>query len=60
VKVSDAVARAVAREIGDTPIFALIGDANLRLVGALDRHAKAKFCFARDEGAAVAMADGYA
>ena len=60
MKVSEAIARAVAREIGDTPIFALIGDANLRLVGALDLHAKAKLCFARDEGAAVAMADGYA
>lgn len=60
MRVSEAIARAVAAEIGDTPIFALIGDANLRLAGSLDRDAKAKLCFARDEGAAVAMADGYA
>jgi acetolactate synthase I/II/III large subunit len=60
MKVSEAIARAVKAEIGEAPIFALIGDANLRLVGALDRDAKAKLCFARDEGAAVAMADGYA
>src|SRR5689334_14615574 len=60
MKVSEAIARAVKAEIGDTPVFALIGDANLRLVGSLDRDAQAKLCFARDEGAAVAMADGYA
>jgi thiamine pyrophosphate-dependent acetolactate synthase large subunit-like protein len=60
MKVSEAIAHAVKAEIGDTPVFALIGDANLRLVGALDRDAKATLCFARDEGAAVAMADGYA
>lgn len=60
MRVSEAIARAVAAEIGDAPVFALIGDANLRLVGSLDRDAEAKLCFARDEGAAVAMADGYA
>ncbi len=60
MKVSEAIARAVAAEIGQTPIFALIGDANLRLVGSLDRDARARLCFARDEGAAVAMADGFA
>jgi len=60
VKVSEAIARAVVAEIGETPVFTLIGDANLRLCGALDLHAKAKLCFARDEGAAVAMADGFA
>jgi len=60
MKVSEAVARAVVAEVGQTPIFALIGDANLRPVGSLDRDAKANLWFARDEGAAVAMADGYA
>jgi thiamine pyrophosphate-dependent acetolactate synthase large subunit-like protein len=60
MKASEAIARAVAAEIGDAPVFALIGDANLRLVGSLDRDAQARLCFARDEGAAVAMADGYA
>jgi acetolactate synthase-1/2/3 large subunit len=60
VKVAEAIARAAALEADGAPIFALIGDANLRLVGALDRDAGARLCFARDEGAAVAMADGYA
>ena len=60
MKLSEAIARAVAAEIGPTPVFALIGDANLRPVGSLDRDARAKLCFARDEGAAVAMADGFA
>ena len=60
MRISEAIARAVALEIGDAPVFALIGDANLRLIGAFDRYTEAKLCFARDEGAAVAMADGYA
>lgn len=59
MKVSEAVALAVAAEAGSAPIFSLIGDANLPIVGALDRDTDATQWFARDEGAAVAMADGY-
>lgn len=60
MKVSEALARAVALEIGDTPVYSLIGDANLAIVGALRRYTGAVLRFARDEGAAVAMADGHA
>jgi acetolactate synthase I/II/III large subunit len=60
VKICEAVARAVALECPDAPVFSLIGDANLPIVGALDRHTNLPQSFARDEGAAVAMADGYA
>jgi len=60
MKVCDAVARAVALECPGAPVFSLIGDANLPIVGALDRHTNLPQTFARDEGAAVAMADGYA
>jgi glyoxylate carboligase len=60
MQVSEAIARAVALECPGAPVFSLIGDANLQIVGALDRHTNAAQCFARDEGAAVAMADGYA
>jgi thiamine pyrophosphate-dependent acetolactate synthase large subunit-like protein len=59
MKVSTAIALAVAAEAGPAPIFSLIGDANLPIVGALDRDTDATQWFARDEGAAVAMADGY-
>ena len=59
MKVSEAVASAVATEAGSAPIFSLIGDANLPIVGAIDRDTDATQWFARDEGAAVAMADGY-
>jgi acetolactate synthase I/II/III large subunit len=58
--VCEAIARTIAHECPGTPVFSLIGDANLRIVGALDRYTDALQCFARDEGAAVAMADGYA
>ena len=60
INVSEAIARAVARECPGAPVFSLIGDANLPIVGALDRYTNSPQCFARDEGAAVAMADGYA
>ena len=60
MQVSEAIARAVTLECPGAPVFSLIGDANLQIVGALDRHTNAAQCFARDEGAAVAMADGYA
>jgi acetolactate synthase I/II/III large subunit len=60
MQVSEAIARAVAQECPGAPVFSLIGDANLPIVGALDRHTNTAQCFARDEGAAVAMADGYA
>jgi acetolactate synthase-1/2/3 large subunit len=60
MKVSEAIARAVALESEGAPVFALIGDANLPMVGALDRFTEVPLRFARHEGAAVAMADGYA
>jgi thiamine pyrophosphate-dependent acetolactate synthase large subunit-like protein len=60
MKVAEAIARAVALEAGATPVFALIGDANLPMIGALDRFTDVPLRFARHEGAAVAMADGYA
>ncbi len=60
MNVSEALARAVALEIGDTPVYGLIGDANLHLVGALRRYTDTVLRFARDEGAALAMADGHA
>ena len=60
MKVAEAIARAVALEAGTTPVFALIGDANLPMIGALDRFTDVPLYFAHHEGAAVAMADGYA
>jgi thiamine pyrophosphate-dependent acetolactate synthase large subunit-like protein len=60
MKVCEAVARAVALECPGAPVFSLIGDANLPIVGAIDRYTNLLQSFARDEGAAVAMADGYA
>src|SRR5262245_58006222 len=60
MQVCEAIARAVTLECVGAPVFSLIGDANLQIVGALGRHTNASQCFARDEGAAVAMADGYA
>lgn len=60
MKVSEAIARAVALDSEGAPVFALIGDANLPMIGALDRFTDVKLRFARHEGAAVAMADGYA
>src|SRR5512147_769464 len=60
MKVAEAIARAVALESAGAPVFALIGDANLPMIGALDRFTDVGLRFARHEGAAVAMADGYA
>src|SRR5262245_19936342 len=60
MQVAEAIARAVVLECPGAPVFSLIGDANLPIVGALGRYTNAAQCFARDEGAAVAMADGYA
>ena len=60
MKVSEAIARAVALESDGAPVFSLIGDANLPMIGALDRFTDVPLRFARHEMAAVAMADGYA
>lgn len=60
MKVSEAIARAIASECPDTPIFSLIGDGNLQVAGSLDRDAGMCQVMVRHEGAAVAMAEGYA
>ena len=59
MQVSEAVARAVALECPDTPIFSLVGDANLAIAGSFARDAHVRQVMVRHEGAAVAMAEGW-
>lgn len=60
MKASEGIARALVDECPSATVFSLIGDANLAITGSLARDAGAKQVMARDEGAAVAMADGFA
>ena len=59
MQVSEAVARAVALECPGTPIFSLVGDANLAIAGSFARDAHVRQVMVRHEGAAVAMAEGW-
>jgi len=60
MKASEAIARALAAESPSGVIFSLIGDSNLAIAGSLHRDVGASQVMARHEGAAVAMADGFA
>ena len=59
MQVSEAVARAVALECPGTPIFSLVGDANLAIAGSFARNTHVRQVMVRHEGAAVAMAEGW-
>lgn len=59
MKVSEAIARAIVGE-GVESIFALMGDTNLHIFGALARLDGPKIYNALHEQAAVAMGEGYA
>ncbi len=59
MKVNEALADALAVE-ADGPIFGLMGDANMPVWGALCKDARTRMVWARHDGAAILMADGYA
>ncbi len=59
MKVYEAVANAFVRE-GATAVFGLLGDGNLSWVSAMARFPGVKLIDARDEGNALAMAEGWA
>ena len=58
MKVDDAVANAFLRE-GTTDVFGLLGDSQMKWWAAMSA-AGTRMIDARDEGAALAMADGWA
>ncbi|MBI3919730.1 MAG: thiamine pyrophosphate-binding protein [Betaproteobacteria bacterium] len=59
MKVCEAVANAFVKE-GATTVFGLLGDGNLSWVAAMSRHPAVRLIDARDEGAALLMAEGWA
>jgi len=59
VKVDDVVANAFVRE-GTTDVFGLLGDGQLKWWSAMAGHSGVRLIDVRDEGAALAMADGWA
>lgn len=58
MKVSEALADALAIE-AEGPIFGLMGDANMAVWDALCKDPRTRMVWARHDGAAVLMADGY-
>ena len=59
MKVYEAVANAFVKE-GATSVFGLLGDGNLSWVAAMSRRPEVRLIDARDEGAALLMAEGWA
>src|SRR3970040_1480168 len=59
MKVYEAVANAFVKE-GAKTVFGLLGDGNLSWVAAMSRHPAVRLIDARDEGAALLMAEGWA
>src|SRR5258705_6180611 len=59
MKVDHAVAHAFIRE-GTSTVFGLLGDSQLAWWAEMAKHPGMQIVDARDEGAAVAMADGWA
>ena len=59
MKVYDAVANAFIKE-GGTTVFGLLGDGQLRWWSSMVKHKGAKLIDVREEGQALAMADGWA
>jgi thiamine pyrophosphate-dependent acetolactate synthase large subunit-like protein len=59
MKVYEAVANAFVKE-GARTVFGLLGDGNLSWVAAMSKHPDVRLIDARDEGAALLMADGWA
>ena len=59
MKVSEALADALAIE-ANGPIFGLMGDANMAVWDALCKDPRTRMVWARHDGAAILMADGYA
>jgi acetolactate synthase-1/2/3 large subunit len=59
MKVYAAIANAFARE-GTTTIFGLLGDGNMNWAAAMAKYPQVKNVDARDEGAALGMAEGWA
>ena len=59
MKVYDAVANAFVKE-GATTVFGLLGDGQLTWWSAMAKHKGVRMIDAREEGAGLAMAEGYA
>ncbi|HUF79760.1 MAG TPA: thiamine pyrophosphate-binding protein [Burkholderiales bacterium] len=59
MKVYDAVANAFVKE-GATTIFGLLGDGQLTWWASMAKHPEVRLIDAREEGAGLAMAEGYA
>ena len=59
MKVSDVVAHAFIKE-GTSTVFGLLGDGQMTWWSAIARHPGVKIIDVRDEGAALAMAEGWA
>jgi len=59
MKVYDAVANAFVKE-GGTTIFGLLGDGQMTWWSSIARHPEVKLIDAREEGAGLAMAEGWA
>ena len=59
MKVYDAVANAFVKE-GTSAVFGLLGDGQLTWWSSIARHPEVKIIDVRDEGAALAMAEGWA
>ena len=59
MKVNEALADALVIE-AEGPIFGLMGDANMPVWGVLCKDVRTRMVWARHDGAAVLMADGYA
>lgn len=59
MKVNEALADALAQE-AEGPIFGLMGDANMPVWGALCKDERVRMVWARHDGAAILMADGFA
>ncbi|MFO1082909.1 MAG: thiamine pyrophosphate-binding protein [Reyranellaceae bacterium] len=59
MKVNEALADALAQE-AEGPIFGLMGDANMPVWGALCNDDRVRMVWARHDGAAILMADGFA
>ena len=59
MKVYDAVANAFVKE-GGTTVFGLLGDGQLTWWSSMAKHKEVRMIDAREEGAGLAMAEGYA
>ena len=59
MKVSDAVANAFVKE-GTSTVFGLLGDGQMAWWSAISKHSNVKIIDVREEGAALAMAEGWA